>query len=68
MRIELPKLQNNDKKAKKLKIKGLLKGWKDIKKVLHYLNLSYIPKIFHSKLINKYHNNLLAENFEIKKT
>ncbi len=32
--MRLPKLQDNDKGTKKLTVKGLLKGWKDIEKML----------------------------------
>ncbi len=68
MRMRLPKLQDNDKKAKKLRLEGLLKGWKDIEEVLYYQGHLYVPKVICSELINKYHNNLLVGHFSIKKT
>ena len=34
--MRLSKLQNNDKKAKKLRSEELLEGWEDIKEVLYY--------------------------------
>lgn len=67
IRMRLPKLQDNNKKAKKLRVEELLKGWKDIKEVFYYKSLLYVPKIICSKLINRYHNNLLAGYFRIEK-
>ena len=66
--MRLSKLQNDDKKAKKLRSEGLLKSWEDIKEVLYYLSLPYISKIICSELINRYHNNPLVGHFSIKKT
>ena len=45
MKIILSELQDDDKEAKKLRSKGLLEGWKDIKQVFHYQGLLYVPKI-----------------------
>ena len=69
MRMRLPKLQDDDKEAKELRSKQvLLEGCKDIEQVLHYQVLLYVPKVIHSELINRYHNNLLADPFGIEKT
>lgn len=45
----------------------LKKVWKKSNKILYYSNLFYIFKIIKIELINKYHNNLLANYFKIKK-
>ena len=39
MKIRLLELQDDDKKAKKLNSKRLLKGWEDIEEVFHYQGL-----------------------------
>ena len=65
----LSELQDNNKEAKKLRLKQiLLEGWQDIKQVLHYQSFLYIPKLIHSKLINKHYDNPLTGHFGIKKT
>ncbi len=68
MKMRLPKLQDDDKEAMKLRSEGLPEGWKDIKQVLHYQGLSYVPKVICSELINRHHDNLLAGYFGIEKT
>ena len=67
MKIKLLKLQNDDKKTKKLRSKELPEGWENIKEVFHYQGLLYGPKIIYSKLISRHHNNVLASHFRIKK-
>ena len=67
MRMRLFKLQDDDKKAKKLKSERLPKGWEDIDKIFYYESLSYIPKVICSELISKHYNNLFAGPFGIKK-
>ena len=37
-------------------------------RVLYHQGLCYVPKIFHFKLISKYHNDLLVGHFGIEKT
>ena len=54
MRMKLPKLKYNDKKAKKLRSKELLKCWKDMKEILHYQGFLHISKVICSEFINKY--------------
>ncbi len=57
IKMRLLKLQDNDKKAKKLKVKRLTEGWKNIKKILYYQELQYFFKIICFELINRYYNN-----------
>ncbi len=52
----------------KLRSEGLPEGWEDIKQVLHYKDLPYVPKVIRSELISRYHNDSLASHFGIKKT
>ncbi len=68
MRMRLPKFQDDDKEAKKLRSKGLSEGWEDFKEVLHYQGLSYILKVIYSKLISKHHDDPRVGNFYIEKT
>ncbi len=68
MRMRLSKLQDDDKEVKELSLKGLLEGWEDIKAVFYDQSLLYILKVICSNLINKYHNDPLADHFEIAKT
>ena len=68
IKMRSPKLQKDDKKAKKLRSEQmLLKGLKDIKQMLHYQGLLYGPKVIRSELINRHYDNLLAGQFGIKK-
>ncbi len=68
MRIRLPELHDDDKETIKLRSKRLLEGWEDIKQVLHYQDLPYIPKVIRSELISKHHDGTLAGHFGIEKT
>ena len=69
MRIRLPELQDNDKEAKKVRSKQILpEGWEDIKQVLYYQGLLYVPKVIRSELISRHHNDLFAGHFGIEKT
>ena len=68
MNLRLPKLQDNNKEAKMLRTGGLLKGWKDVKEVLQYQKLPYVPEIIRSEVINRHHNDLLSGHFGINKT
>ncbi len=69
MRTRLPELQDDDKEAKKPRSKQVLpEGWEDIEQVFHYQGLSYVPKVIRSELINRHHNNPLADHFDIEKT
>ncbi len=52
----------------KLRSDGLPEGWEDIEQVLYYQGLPYVPKVIHSGLISRHHNDPLAGHFGIKKT
>ncbi len=66
--MRLFELQNDDKKAKKLRSEGLLEGWKDIEQVLHYQGLPYVSKIIRSELINRHYDKLFTGHFSIEKS
>ncbi len=68
MGIRVSELQDNNKEAIKLRLKGLSEGWEDIKQMLHYQDLPYIPKVICSELINRHYNDPLVGHFGIKKT
>lgn len=68
MKMRLLKLQNNDKKARKLRSEKLSEDWKDTEKVIYYQSLLYISKVICFKLINKYYDNPLIGYFRIEKT
>ncbi len=66
--MRLPELQDDDKEAMKLRSEGLLEGWEDIEQVLYYQGLPYVPKVIHSELISRHHDDPLAGHFGIEKT
>ncbi len=66
--MELLELQDDDKDVMKLRSEELPEGWKDIKQVLHYQGLLYVPKVIRLGLISRHHNDLLAGHFGIEKT
>ncbi len=68
MRMRLPELQDDDKKARKLRSEKLSKGWEDNEQVLHYQGFLYVPKVIRSKLISRHHDNPFAGHFGIEKT
>ena len=68
MRLWLPELQDKDEKAKTLKAVGLPENWEDVKRVLKYRDLLYVPEIIRYKVISCHHNNPLAEHFGIDQT
>ena len=68
MKIRVLKLQDDYKKTRKLRLKKLPEGLKNIEKVFYYQDFLYIPKVIYSELINKYYNNPLEGRFGIKKT
>ena len=67
MRKKLPELQDNHKKTKRLRSKGLLKSWEDIEKVFYYQSHPYVLKVICSEQINKHHDNSFEGRFGIKK-
>ncbi len=68
MRIKLPELQDDNKKAKKLRSKRLSEGKEDIEQVPYYQDLSYVPKVICLELISRHYDNPLASYFDIEKT
>ena len=69
MRLRLSEPQEKDEEAKCLRgSAGLLEDWEDVKGVLQYQRLPYIPEIIHSEVISRHHNNFLAGHFDIDKT
>ena len=68
MNLQFPELQDNDKEAKILRAEGLPEGWKEVKRVLQYRGLSYIPEIIRSEVISCHHNDPLAGHCGIDKT
>ncbi len=66
--MRLPKLQDDNKEAIKLRSEGLPEGWEDIEQVFHYQGLPYVPKVIYSELISKHYNDPLAGHFGIEKT
>ena len=65
MKLKLQELQETNSEVQELQSK---KGYKEVKRVLHHLNLSFMPKAIWTKLISRHHNDLLAGHFGIKKT
>ena len=68
MNLRLPELQDNDNKAKFLRAGGFPEGWEEVKGVLQYRGLLYIPEIIRSEVISCHHDDLLAGHFGINKT
>lgn len=66
--MKLFELQNDDKKAKKLRSEELLEGRKDIEQIFYYQGLMYVPKVIRSELISPHHNDPLTSHFVIEKT
>ncbi len=66
--MRLPELQDDDKKAIKLRSEELPEGWEDIEQMLHYQGLLYVPKVICSELISRHHNNPLVGHFGIERT
>ena len=69
MRLRFSKLQENDEEAKLLRgAAGLPEGWEDVKEVLQYQGLPYVPGVIRSEVISRHHNDPLAEYIGIDKT
>ena len=69
MRLCLSELQENDEETKLLRgATGFPEGWEDVKGVLQYQRLPYVPEIIRSKVISCHHDDLLAGHFGIDKT
>ena len=65
--MNFPELQDDNKYTKKLRSEKLLESYKNIKQVLYYQGLLYIPKVIYSELISRYHDNLFIGHFDIEK-
>ena len=65
MRLKLQELQETDSKAQELRSK---EGYKEVKGVLYHQGLSFVLEAIQTELISRYHNDLLAGHFDIKKT
>ena len=68
IRLQLLKLQDEDKKAKVLRAGGLPEGWKEVEGVLQYQGLPYVLEIIRSEVINRHHDDPLVGHFSIDKT
>ncbi len=66
--MRLPELQDDNKEAMKLRSERLPEGWEDIKQVLHYQGLPYVPKVIRSELISRHQDDPLVGHFGIEKT
>ncbi len=56
-----------DQEAWRIREQGLKEGWEEIKEVLHYQGLPYMPEIVRTELISRHHDNPLAGHFGIDK-
>ena len=66
MRLRLAELQESDKEARKIRAKGL-NQYKKLNGVLYHQGLPFVPKAILTEIINRYHNDLLVEDFGIDK-
>ena len=69
MRLQLSKLQENDKETKLLRgAAGLPESWEDVEGVHQYQRRLYILEIIRSEVINCHHDDPLVGYFGIDKT
>ena len=69
IRLRLSELQDKDEEAKILRgSAGLPESWEDVKGVLQYQKLLYVPAIIRSEVISCHHNDPLVGHFGIDKT
>ena len=68
MKLRLPELQDEDEEVKVLRAGGVPESWKEVKGVLQYQGLPYVPEIIRSKVISCHHDDLLVRHFGIDKT
>ena len=69
MRLRFSELQENEEEAKLVRGgAGLPESWEDVKGVLQYQGLPYVPEIIRSEVISRHHNDSLARYFGIDKT
>lgn len=67
IRLKLQKLQKENTEAQKMKTEKR-ESWEEIDGVLHHQSLPYIFELIRTKLICRYHNDLLTGHFSIKKS
>ena len=69
MQLRLQELHDEDNQAWKVRTEQLSNAdWQDIKGVLHYHGLLYVPEIIKTELISRHHDDPLAGHFGIEKT
>ena len=68
MRLQLPKLLDNNKEAKAIRVVSFLKDWDYAEGMFQYQGLLYVPELICSKMISCHYDNLLVRHFEIDKT
>lgn len=68
IKMKLLKLQNNNKKTKKLRVERLIEGWEDIKEIFHSQHLLYISRIFFFEQVSRHYDNPLTSHYGIEKT
>lgn len=54
--------------ARKIEHKNSQKGSTKIKRMLNFQSFPYLPEMIRTKIISRYHNNLLATYLKINKT
>ena len=67
MSLRLAELQESNKKAQKIRSKSLNK-YKNVNRVLHHLELPFVPKIIQTEFISRKYNDSLIGHFDIDKT
>ena len=68
MRLGLSELRKSNEESKKIRVKGLKDGYKEVDGVLHHQRLLFVPEVIRTKFISRHHNNPLASHFGIDKT
>ena len=68
MRLQLPELQDEDEEAKVLRAGGLSKSWEEVKGMLQYRGLPYVPEIIRSEVISYHYDDSLVGHFGFDKT
>ena len=69
MRLKLTELQADNQQAKEIKSESTIKeGWEEVKEVLYFQGLPYIPEMIWIELISRHYDNPLAGYFGTEKT
>lgn len=66
MSFIMQEFQENDRKPQNLK--QYPKDYKDVDRVLHYQDLSFVSEFIKSKIMSCHHNDLLSGHIDIAKT